>query len=72
MQDEWTRQAIGWVDGRNFEIDTAPGETGYLFRVRVEGFPVMQDHEVFDSAEAAKEGAVAFLGKQFQAKVNLE
>ena len=70
--DEWTVQARGWVNERNFEIDTAPGEGGYRFRVRVLGFPLMQDGAVFASAEEAGAGAVAFLETQFQAPVELE
>jgi hypothetical protein len=70
--EEWTRQATGWVDDRNFEIDTAQAPAGFVFRVRMEGFPLMQDHEVFASAAMAKEGAIVFLGKQFNAPVELE
>ncbi|OVZ56349.1 hypothetical protein CDO44_21315 [Pigmentiphaga sp. NML080357] len=70
--EDWTPQARGWVNERNFEIDTAPGEGGYQFRVRVLGFPLMQDGELFPSADAARAGAIAFLERQFQAKVEVE
>ncbi|RZS78401.1 hypothetical protein EV675_5049 [Pigmentiphaga kullae] len=70
--EDWTLQARGWVNERNFEIDTSPGEDGYRFQVRVLGFPLMRDSEVFASAEQARAGAVAFLERQFQAPVELE
>jgi hypothetical protein len=70
--NDWTRTATGWIDERNFEIDTAQIAGGYAWQARVIGFPLMKDHNAYASAEAAKEAAVTFLEQQFTAKVTLE
>ncbi len=71
MQD-WKLQATGWIDERNFEIDTAQGDSGYSFRVRVIGFPMMEEQQVFATAESAQSAALEFLQQQFTGKVSLE
>ncbi|GAA4342971.1 hypothetical protein GCM10023144_45470 [Pigmentiphaga soli] len=69
--EDWKRQATGWVDERNFEIDVAQVPDGYLMRVRVIGFPLLQDDKIYASAAEAQAAAVDFLQAQFPGTVTL-
>lgn len=70
--DDWTRHATGWIDERNFEIDLAPApDEGYFMRVRIIGFPLMEDGKIYLSPEQAQAAAVKFLQAQFSGTVTL-
>ncbi|WZB75056.1 hypothetical protein WJ972_34510 [Achromobacter insuavis] len=40
---DWKLHKSGWIEERNFDIELAETPEGYHARVRVFGFPVLED-----------------------------
>ena len=65
---EWKPQRSGWIEERNFDIEFAETPEGYHVRVRVLGFPPLEDtRNVYPNAALAEKGALALLSSQFPA-----
>lgn len=63
---EWTLHKSGWIEERNFDIEFAETPEGFHSRVRVFGFPVLEDTKhVFPTKELAEKGALTLLKSQF-------
>ena len=66
---EWKPQRSGWIEERNFDIEFAETPEGYHVRVRVLGFPPLEDTKnVYPNAALAEKGALALLSSQFPAR----
>ena len=70
---EWKPQRSGWIEERNFGIEFAETPEGYHVRVRVLGFPPLEDtRNVYPNAALAEKGALALLSSQFPGTPDLE
>ena len=68
-----TRSTSGWIEERNFDIELAETPEGYHARVRVFGFPVLEDTKnVFPNEALAEKGALTLLKSQFAGTPDLE
>ncbi|WP_430231887.1 hypothetical protein [Nitrosomonas communis] len=56
---DWKLHKSGWIEERNFDIEFAETPEGYHARVRVFGFPVLEDTKnVFPNEALAEKGAL--------------
>lgn len=70
---DWKLHKSGWIEERNFDIEFAETSEGYHARVRVFGFPVLEDtRNVFPNAMLAEKGALTLLKSQFAGTPDLE
>lgn len=70
---DWKLHKSGWIEERNFDIELAETPEGYHARVRVFGFPVLEDTKnVFPNEALAEKGALTLLKTQFTGTPDLE
>jgi len=62
---EWKLHRSGWIEERNFDIEFAEVPEGFHTRVRIIGFPVLEDTKnVFPTEALAEKGALTLLKSQ--------
>lgn len=70
---EWKLHRSGWIEERNFDIEFAETTEGFHVRLRVLGFPPLEDtRNVFPNAALAEKGALTLLRSQFSGTPDLE
>ncbi|AUL46323.1 Uncharacterised protein [Bordetella trematum] len=69
---DWKTARSGWVGDRNFDIEVAAGEQGFVPRVRVYGFPLLEvPGDPFRNLEEAVQGALRRLSQEFDEPARL-
>jgi hypothetical protein len=70
---EWKLHRSGWIEERNFDIEFAEVPEGFHARVRIIGFPPLEDTKnVFPTEALAEKGALTLLKSQFAGTPDLE
>jgi len=70
---EWKLHRSGWIEERNFDIEFAATPEGFHTRVRIFGFPVLEDTKhVYPNEALAEKGALTLLKSQFTGTPDLE
>ncbi|AZY48316.1 hypothetical protein [Bordetella avium] len=63
---EWKIARNGWVGDRNFDVELAEEEAGYVPRVKVFGFPPMEvPGAPYPTQDLALKAALARLSEEF-------